>query len=102
MKGEPIIQFCGLRAKCYSIVTSTEHKQTAAGVKRSQQKLLRHHKYVEILNDFSEEYVKQKTFASKGHTLYTQEQTRVGLSALDIKRYILSNGIDTVPHGYYK
>ncbi len=33
--------------------------------------------------------------------LTTIEQTKISLSKYDDKRYILDNGIDCVPHGYY-
>ena len=100
-KGECIIQFCGLHAKCYSLVTKTEQKLAAAGVKKSKQHLLKHHKYVEILSEFSRMNIKQKTISSQAHELYTQEQERIGLSALDIKRVLLPDGINTVPYGYF-
>jgi hypothetical protein len=101
MAGTPIVQFCGLRAKCYSLVSQEEQKQAAAGVKKHRQKLLKHHMYVETLTDFTTRYVTQKLIQSEAHHLYTKEQRRIGLSALDVKRIILPNNIDTVPHGFY-
>lgn len=102
MKGVPIVQFCGLRSKCYSLVTSSDHKIAAAGVKKSKHSSLHHHIYVEVLSEFSKRMVTQKTITSKAHKIFTQEQTRVGLSALDIKRHIFPDGITTVPHGYFE
>ena len=89
------------RAKCYSLVTESEQKLAAAGIKRSQQKMLKHHDFVETLTDSSIKYVSQKTIASRNHVLYTQEQTRVALSAIDVKRFCLNDRISTVPHGYF-
>ncbi len=102
MKGDIILQFCGLHAKCYSIASASEQKQATAGVKSCQQKHLKHHHYVETLSDFTQKYITQRTIASHNHILYTQEQTRVGLSALDLKRIILPNGIEMVPYGFFK
>ena len=83
------------------MVTHTDQKMAAAGVKRSKQHCLKHHHFVETLNDFSTMYVKQKTIASNAHILYTQEQSRIALSAVDIKRDILPDNINTVPYGYF-
>ena len=102
MKGTVINQFCGLRAKYYSLVSETDQELAAAGVKKSKQKSLLHHNCVEVLSYFSVKKVTQRTITSKGHVIYTQEQIRKGLSALDIKRYILPDGISTVPHGYFE
>lgn len=101
MEGELILQFCGLRSKCYSLVTEKEQKMAAAGVKKAMHSLLKHHDYIETLADSSTVYVVQKSITSKNHVLYTQEQCKKGLSALDIKRYTLPDGISTVPHGYF-
>lgn len=101
MRGEVILQFCGLRSKCYSLVTENEHKMAAAGVKKAKQSFFKHHHYLEVLADFSVKYVRQRAITSKNHVLYTQEQIKKGLSALDIKRFILPDGICTVPHGYF-
>lgn len=101
MKGDVIHQFCGLRSKCYSLVSEKEQKKAAAGVKKSQQSMLKHHHYVEVLSDFSIKYVTQRSITSKNHVIFTQEQIKKGLSALDIKRYVLPDGICTVPHGYF-
>lgn len=101
MKGVVINQFCGLRAKCYSIVSEDDQKLAAAGVKKAKQKTLKHHHFVEVLSSFSSKYITQRTITSKCHVIYTQEQVKKVLSALDIKRYVLPDGISTVPHGYF-
>ena len=97
---ETILQFCGLRSKCYSLVTNKDQKLAAAGVKKCKHRLLKHHDYVETLCNFRTRYVKQKSIVSHSHNLFTQEQTRLALSPVDIKRYILSDGISTIPYGY--
>ena len=84
------------------MITETEQKLAAAGVKNSQQKMLKHHDFVETLANSSTKYISQKTIASHKHILYTQSQKRVALSAIDVKRFCLNDGISTVPHGYFK
>ena len=101
MPDDSIIQFCGLRSKCYSMVTKHGQKMAVAGVKRSSQKLLKHATFVETLADRSIFTVGQKTFVSKKHDIYTQKTLKTALSVLDIKRIILPDGINTVPYGYF-
>lgn len=74
----------------------------AAGVKKCRQHLLNHYKFAETLFEFSRIYIKQKTITSRSHELFTQEQEKIGLSALDIKRIILPDGINTVPYGHFE
>ena len=101
MGGVVIRQFCGLRAKCYSLATDDGQKQTAAGTKRCKQKLLKHHHYVETLASAAMQTITQKTIISKNHRVFTQEMNRIALNSFDVKRIVLNNGIDTVPYGYF-
>ena len=48
------------------------------------------------------QYVTQNNIVSNKHTLYTVNQTKISLSAQDTKRYILSDGINTLAHGHYR
>lgn len=93
----------GLRAKCYSFITvDVKHEgKKAAGVRTSVKKRLLHEKYLNVLQDNSLITVKQCTIVSKKQRLYSVEQTRIALSAMDIKRYILDDGVTTLPYGHY-
>ena len=82
------------------MVTKNEKKLAAAGVKRSMQNFLTHTDFVDVIASSSMKTVKQLTLVSKNHSIYMQEAHRIALSYLDIKRHVLSNGIDTVPYGY--
>ena len=72
----------------------------AAGVKKAMQRCLRHVDYVDVIASASLKTVTQNTLISRDHRMFMQESTRIALSYLDIKRVVLSNGIDTVPYGY--
>ena len=102
-----------LRGKVYSIKTigldMTPHaaKQACAGVKRSVVKQsLSHDLYKEtLLGDGSgrppqDRYINQTTIRSKAHQVSTITQHKVGLSALDQKRYVLWDNIHTYPFGH--
>ena len=118
--GITINGFFGLRAKSYSIelkdafdqpkplVTiqkvmgvGEDRKLATAGLRRTTHKVLPHVKFLETLMEKVPSNVKQKTIRSKNHELETIETERVGLSALDIKRYVLEDGITTLPYGHY-
>ena len=92
-----------MRSKCYSLVTVDGfQKKAAAGVTKGKQKELRHEKYKKILKNSSIHTLKQRSIISKNLKLYTIEQERIALSAMDIKRYILRPGIKTLAYGHYK
>ena len=117
--GIPIRQFCGLRAKCYSIMLEDDEdtlakldiakpkdfkpqKLATAGIQQTVHKKLTHDRFLDVLNQNSNFPITQRSINSKKHTLYTMKKTRTGLSALDIKRYILDDGIKTVAYGHYQ
>lgn len=108
--GIPIRQFCGLRAKCYSLIledceyptsTSRTQKLATAGVKSSVHHQLNHERFLSVLLQNTSFDITQRTIISKNHNLFTVESQRVGLSALDIKRYVI-DGIETLPYGHYR
>lgn len=102
-----------LRGKVYSIksvgLDHTPHpaKQACAGVKRCVVKQsLSHDLYKQtLLGDGSTRapqdiYINQTTIRSKSHQVTTITQRKVGLSALDQKRYVLWDNIHTYPFGH--
>ena len=122
-EGIPILQFCGLRAKCYSILLESdddilaslgvlskkhdnknfmEHKLATAGLRSTTHAELTHERFLNTLVDNNYFNIKQNVIRSKAHNLLTIEQERVGLSAFDAKRYILDDGIHTLPYGHYR
>ena len=102
-KSIPIREFCGLRAKCYSILVDNDKQKLArAGIKESIHKKLTHNRFLEVLKNNNSFDITQATINSKKHTLYTLRKTRTGLSAFDVKRYILNDGISTIPYGHFR
>ena len=81
----------------------SEHKQTAAGVKRKvAKKELLHSYYKSTLHTHRDRMVKQKTLRSFKHTVSNITQNRIGLTAYDDKRYLLDDGMTTRAHGHFK
>ena len=104
MGGDLVVGFVGLRAKMYSLMTADNvSKLTAKGVpRRFAKKHLRHGLYIQTLTDKTTTRATYRQFRSKNHQLSTIEQSKVALSAFDNKRYILPDGISSVPYGHYK
>ena len=96
-------EFVGLRPKCYSIMYNGEEKKAIAGVKQFVQKrFLRHRDFRTTLTTLTPILVTQNNIVSKKHVVKTVNQTKIGLNALDTKRYILEDGISTLAYGHYK
>ena len=83
------------------MITNTQQKMAAAGVKRCVAKCLSHVDYVDIIASSSLKTVTQRTLRSKNHSIFMQESRRIALSYLDIKRVVLGNGVDTLPYGFH-
>ena len=83
--------------------TSPDQKTTAAGTKRNvKEKYLRHQHYLKTLRSLKKHFVTQNNIVSKKHAIYTVNQTKISLSAVDTKRYILNDGINTLAHGHWR
>lgn len=105
--GMPIVEFCGLRSKVYSLITVDGiQKNAAAGVKKCvAKKSLSHELYRKVLfgeRDEEDFMIQQKSFRSYNHTIFTVDTYKVGLSRYDDKRFILQDGVATLPHGHFK
>ena len=100
--GAVMREFVGLRPKCYSISYDGKEKKTAAGVKKViKERMLRHGDFVKVLETLKPLVVVQNNIVSRQHALQTVNQSRVGLSALDTKRWILPDGVSTLAYGHY-
>lgn len=105
--GVPIVEFIGLRSKVYSLLTADGvQKNAAAGVKKwVAKKNLNHELYRKVLygeRDEEDFMVHQKSFRSYNHTIFTVDSYKIGLSRYDDKRFILTDGVTTLPHGHFK
>ena len=103
LAGDQAVAFVGLRPKMYSLLTVDNiSKITAKGVpKRYAKKHLRHDLYVKTLTDKTLTHATCHQFRSKQHIIHTVELTKVALSAFDNKRFVLQDGITSVPYGHF-
>lgn len=104
LAGEQAVSFVGLRPKMYSLLTADNiSKSTAKGVPRNfAKKHLRHELYLRTLKNKTITHATCRQFRSKAHKLHTIEMTKIALSAFDNKRYILDDGVSSIPYGHYE
>jgi hypothetical protein len=103
--GKAPLEFVGLRAKMYSLLTYDDSmaKRTAKGIKkRYVAKHLRHDMYLRTLRDKTIEHAKYRLFRSRAHTIETVEYSKVALCAYDDKRYVLNDGVATLAYGHVR
>lgn len=102
--GEPIREFIGLRAKCYSILLyNKQEKKVAKGVLRTAIKTqLRHEAYKQCLFQQMPKSTTGLSIRSERHHVFTKKSKKLSLSPFDDKRYILDDGVHTLPYGHYK
>ena len=102
--GKIIKEFVGLRSKLYSFMMDDggETKKCKGIKKQVVESSIRHEHYKTCLTTGKELLRKQNILRSYDHEVYTEEVNKVALSALDDKRYILSDGMHTLAWGHHK
>ena len=102
--GKIINEFVALRSKLYSykMDEGEEHKKSKGIKKQVVESSISHEDYKTCLRTGKEQLRKQNILRSYEHEVFTEEVNKVALSALDDKRYILSDGIHTLAWGHYK
>ena len=107
-KGQPVVEFIGLRPKMYSyltldVATGTENiseKHTAKGISAATSARLRHEDYKRQLLEPARNTLINRRIGAELHELHTIEQIKSGLSSYDDKRYILADNIHTLAYGH--
>jgi hypothetical protein len=101
---EQITEFVGLRSKLYAYKTddNEDHKK-CKGVKRNViANKIKFENYKHTLVSRQDFNIKQNTFRSYKHVIYTETIEKVALSSCDDKCYINNNNITTMTLGHYK
>jgi hypothetical protein len=99
-----IKEWVGLRSKCYAFVTDKGYSvKRAKGTKKGVvKKEITFEDYVQVLEEGSQLYKKQRLIRSKKQALFTIEQEKRALSGDDDKRFICQDGINTLPWGHWQ
>ena len=103
--GNIILEFVGLRSKLYSILFFNDLIETIKKAKGIKNNIIKNNlcfdDYLSVFNHAdSIKYVTQFSIMSKHHKIFTMQQRKIGLSGQDDKRYILPNGVNTLPWGH--
>lgn len=101
--GKIMTEFVGLRSKMYSVrVNNQDAIKKAKGVKKYVlKKSICFDDYLTCIQTNCIISLDQNSIRSKNHVVYTITQKKIALSGKDDKRYILPDGIKTLPHGHY-
>ena len=96
-------EFVGLKSKLYSILyDETSNKKTAKGLQKTiLTKLINHEHYREVILNQKLYSSSMKRIQSKDHNLQTIELTKLIFQPFDDKRFILNDGINSIPFGHY-
>ena len=101
--GKQIEEFVGLRPKSYSYKLNEKDYKKAKGVKKNVvKKYITHEDYKDCLISKKERVRSMSVIRSHLHEVYTEEISKVALSADDDKRIILEDGIHTLACGHNK
>jgi hypothetical protein len=106
--GVPIVEFCGLRSKMYSLLLDNEvEKKTGKGIKKSTlKKCVNHSDYRRCLlsSNFEDQrqLVSFNNLRTIDHNIGLYRYTKVGLSCANDKRYLLDDGITSYSYGHHK
>ena len=101
LNGEIIEELVGLRAKMYSLKTKKKEMKKAKGVKKKVvKKEISHQDFVDCLFDEGKFMHTMQTKQSFKHQLYTIKQNKVFLSPYDDRRYLMNNGVSSLPYGH--
>ena len=101
--GIPITEFIGLRSKMYSYIKdNNKGGKTAKGIKKNIiNNNIKHTDYKNVLLENRQIQHTMKTIRSSKHQLGSYEINKISLSCFDDKRYILTNGIESLAYGHY-
>ena len=86
---------------CHFDLYLGKQKCSAKGTTKAAQKDLHHDRFTNTLLNNRTVRAENTRIQSNKHVLNTVVTNRVALSAFDDKRYIMDNGIDTIPYGHY-
>ncbi|XP_071653374.1 uncharacterized protein [Temnothorax longispinosus] len=102
--GAIMTEFVSLRAKMYTYkVLGRDDTKRIKGVKRNVvAKRITFQDYVECLRNARELKTRQSCIRSTLHEVNTVSEQKLALSPHDDKRYVTSNGEETLPWGHYK
>ena len=92
-----IYDFTGRKSKMYSIRDVNDYEKS---VHKGHNSLIKNEEFKAVHPNKKVIRHKMRGFKSINHKTYTYESNKTSLSCYDDKRYILSDGINTLPYGH--
>ena len=96
MGGTAIYDFTRTKSKMYSIHNVNNYEKS---VHKGHNLLIKNEEFKDVHSNKKVIRHKMRGFKSINHKIYTYKSNKTSLS-YDDKRYILSDGINTLPHGH--
>ena len=90
-----------LRSKLYSIEFTDGVKQSAKSVQQNIKKSLHHDNFLSCLLTKETKRAAMTRIMSSNHQIQVITTNKIALSCFDDKRYILDDGITTLPYGHF-
>ena len=102
LNGAIIEGFAGLRAKINSLKTKKEEMKKAKGVKKNEvKKDISYQGQVDCLFEERKSMYTMQTIRLLKHQPYTIKQNKVPLSPYDDKRYLMDDGVSSLPYRHF-
>ena len=102
MCGNIVHEYVGLRSKMYSISWEHGSARTCKGISKTVNKfVLRHDMYKSCLTNCETRRDRMTRIGSELHKLYTFDISKISLSPIDDKRFVLDDKVNTLAYGHY-
>ena len=101
MGGKIIHSIIALKSKLYSISVGDKQKLSAKRTTKYAHKSLKHSVFNRSLTKDALLRTLNYKINSEKHKNFTLQSSKISLSCFDDKRYILPNGVDTLPYGLW-
>ncbi|XP_065203746.1 uncharacterized protein LOC135833867 [Planococcus citri] len=102
-QGRIMAEFIGLKSKSYCFNVEDRITKKCKGIKKCVvEKDMTMEDYKKCLENRTSIFKPMYSFRSDKHIIYTQLLNKKALSFSDDKRFLLPNGIETLPWGHYK
>lgn len=104
LNGHIMTEFVGLRSKMYCVRSEgIEKMKKAKGIRKYVlKKSITFEDYLKCIRQNCTVVREQNMIRSKKHTVFSVKQSKIALSPMDNKRFILEGNIETLPWGHFK
>ena len=95
--GTPILEYVGAEPKSYALIDINNYEES---VHQGHSSNFQSSKFKDVVNNKNVIRHPMKKITSKKLIIYTEDSNKIFLSCFDDKRYIIDDGINTLPFGH--